>query len=75
MAATSAAIFSVLAISNSKTTPLRTMGGNADLILAASPLPVTLPICAHIAWIADISGYATGIVQSMLRPNWAPAWE
>jgi len=35
---------------------LGTTGGNAVLILAASPLPVTLPICAHMAWTADING-------------------
>jgi len=69
MAATSAAIFSVLVINNSKTTPLSTIGGNAVLMLAASPLPVTRPICAHMDWIAAINGLAKGIVQSMLRPN------
>ena len=56
MAATSAAIFSVLAINNSKTTPLSTIGGNVVLILAASPLPVARPICAHMIWIAAMSG-------------------
>ena len=39
MAATSAAMLSVLAISSSSTTPCSTSGGNAALILAASPLP------------------------------------
>ena len=69
MAATSAAMLSVLAINKSRTTPFRTIGGNVDLILAASPLPVARPICAHMIWIAAMSGYASGMVQSMLRPN------
>ena len=75
MAATSAAMLRVLATSSSSTTPRSTIGGNAVLMLAASPLPVTRPIRAHMDWIAAISGKASGMVHSMLRPNWAPACE
>ncbi len=67
MAATSAAMLRVLAISSSSTTPRSTIGGNAVLMLAASPLPVTRPIRAQIDWIAAISGKHSGIVQSMLQ--------
>ena len=75
MAATSAAMLRVLATSSKSTTPWSTIGGKAALMLAASPLPVTRPMSAHMDWIAAISGNATGMVHSMLRPNWAPAWE
>ncbi len=75
MAATSAAILSVLAISSNNTTDLMTMGGKASLMLAASPLPVTRPIEAHMYWIAAINGKASGIVHNMLSPNCAPACE
>ena len=49
--------------------------GKTDLIFAASPRPVTRPMRAHMDWTAAMRGKASGIVQSMLRPNWAPAWE
>ena len=62
-------------MSSSSTTPWSTFGGNAVLIFAASPFPVTRPMNPHIDWIAAISGKASGIVHSMLRPNCAPAWE
>ncbi len=75
MAATSAPMFSVLAISSSPTTALITTGGKALLMFAASPRPVTRPMRAHMACIAAISGRASGIVQSMSSPNCAPAWE
>jgi len=68
-------MFSVLAISNSATTALSTVGGNALLIFAARPRPVTRPMLAHMAWIDAISGYASGIIQSMLSPYCAPACE
>ena len=48
MAATSAAMLSILAISSSPTTLCRTTGGNASLMLAASPLPVVRPMSAHM---------------------------
>ncbi len=51
------------------------MGGNASLMLAASPFPVTRPIDPHMYWMAAISGKASGIVHNMLSPNCAPAWE
>ena len=47
IAATSAAMLRVFGI-NSSTTPLRTLGGNAVLIFAANPRPVTRPIRPHI---------------------------
>jgi hypothetical protein len=73
MAATSAAMLSVFATSSYNTTDLIIKGGNASLMLAASPLPVTRPMDAHMYWIADISGKASGMVHSMLNPNCAPA--
>ncbi len=69
MAATSAAMLRVFATSSRTTTPYNTAGGNAAFMFAASPLPVTRPMRAHIDWIAAISGNASGIVHSMLRPN------
>ena len=56
IAATSAAMFSVLAISSSATTDLSTAGGNVLLMFAARPRPVTRPMQAHVDWIAAISG-------------------
>ena len=38
-------------------------------MLAASPFPVTRPIRAQMDWIAAIKGKASGIVQSMLKPE------
>ena len=75
MAATSAAMLSVIATSRKITTPLRIMGGNDSLMLAASPLPVTRPMRLHIDWMETINGKERGMVQSMFRPNWAPACE
>jgi hypothetical protein len=69
MAATSAAMLRTLAISSSITTPNNTIGENAILMLAASPLPVTLPMQAHIDCIADIKGKANGIVHNISNPN------
>ena len=62
-------MLSVLAISSSSTTPRSTTGGNAVLMLAARPLPVTRPIRAQIDWIAAISGKHSGMVHSICRPN------
>ena len=50
MPAMSAAMLSVLAIKRSNTTLRSTTDGNAALILAAIPLPVTRPMSAHISW-------------------------
>ena len=33
------------------------------------------PLRPHMDWIAAIRGKASGMVQSMSRPYWAPAWE
>ncbi len=56
MAATSAAMFRVLAISSSTTAPITTQAGKTDLRLAARPLPVTRPIRAQIDWMTAIRG-------------------
>ena len=48
-AATSAATSGVFATNTSRKTVRSTNGGNASLMLAASPLPVTRPIRAHVA--------------------------
>ncbi len=42
---------------------------------AASPLPVTMPMRAHIDCTAAISGHVTTAVQRSAVPNWAPARE
>jgi hypothetical protein len=46
----------IFAISSASTTALRTTGGKAVLMLAASPWPVVRPISAQSDWIADMSG-------------------
>ena len=69
MAATSAAIFSVLATTSSSTTTRSTDCGKAALMFAAKPLPVTRPMRAHMDWTAAISGKHSGMVQSIFRPN------
>jgi len=75
IAATSAAMFRVLASNNNSTTIRSTIGGKADLMFAAIPFPVTLPMRAQIDCMAPISGKASGMVHSMSKPYWAPACE
>jgi hypothetical protein len=45
------------------------------LDIAGETLAGNSAIRAQINWIADISGTASGIVHSILRPNCAPACE
>ncbi len=56
MAATSAAMFKVLAISSSTTAAITTQAGKTALRFAARPMPVTLPIRAQIDWMTAIKG-------------------
>src|SRR5919197_2507602 len=44
-------------------------------IIAASPLPVTRPILAHISWTTVIIGYKANTNQAIPKPNCAPACE
>jgi len=44
-------------------------------ITPASPRPVTMPSRAHINCTEIIRGIVSSAVQSVVKPNWAPAIE
>ena len=49
--------------------------GYDSLRVPANPLPVTIPILAHIVWIIVIKGNAMNAVHNVAKPNIAPACE
>ncbi len=65
MAAISAAILSVFAISKSPIMAYSRIGGTALPILAAKPWPVTAPIRALTIWMAIMNG----VVRNMVQPS------
>ena len=75
MAAMSAAMLMVLAMTSSETTTSRTQRGNRRRMLAARPSPVTRPMRALTIWMPTINGKVISAVHSMFNPNCAPACE
>jgi len=73
MAAISAAILMVAAITSSATMAIRKGRGVCSRRLAATPLPVTRPILALTSWMAIMNGNAKNTVQPSPVPNCAPA--
>ena len=65
----------VLAASNDTAKITSSQTGNRSLSVAASPLPVTIPIRAHMICTAAISGHVTRAVHSSVVPSCAPATE
>ena len=66
IAAISAAILMVLAISSRPTMPYSTDRGNTAFTFAASPRPVMQPRRALTIWMPTIRGYVNSTVHSML---------
>jgi hypothetical protein len=75
MAATSAAMFKVLARTSIATSTTAKPRGITRQMLAASPSPVSQPMRALTIWMPIISGVVNASVHSMPAPNWAPACE
>lgn len=65
----------VFAMSNATATRPMSGLGNFSRSAPASPLPVTMPIRAHIIWTGAMSGQVMKAVQSSVVPSWAPAIE
>jgi hypothetical protein len=75
MPATSAAMFSVFAPTTSTTSVRRSQAGITCRIAAIRPVPVTIPMRAHISWTAIIIGTVINATQSRPKPRLAPAIE
>ncbi len=64
IAAISAAMLAVFAATRRKISARTSQRGASSITLAASPLPVTLPIRALTSWIAIMNGVVRNTVQS-----------
>ncbi len=75
MAATSAAMLSVFAITREATSEIANQRGATRQMFAARPWPVSHPMRALTIWMPIMSGVVNPSVHRSPAPNCAPACE